>query len=186
MVRAISEDTIRTLKRERPEQFSEALKHILCVTNARLDTAARELGLVGDILQAFSETEIEARERLTKGLLYTHRALDCHAIILVEAHPIIPDLWSYMLDTRFPQTRIAEKAGTEIESLKSAKAPNPSMFRNISHDMHTYKKPLTSIRGTGGYLLLFRKTAFDAMEERVIEHLSPLLSSVFFAARSAR
>ncbi len=98
------------MRNEAKDDYVILLQSVLERTSERMGLANRELGLIHDIVRELSEHTDEGRKGLNAILLFIHKLLRCSAIVLCEAHPDIPNLWTYTFDSRFARTRVLEKA----------------------------------------------------------------------------
>ena len=101
VVRLTRED-IEFLEKESPETLAKFYKHIGDVTSQRLAESGKELALMYESTEKFQEF----RERGAKGLLdaihHIREMLGLRGILAIEEHPLVPDLFVYKYNTKFP------------------------------------------------------------------------------------
>lgn len=98
------------MRSERKDDYIALLHAVLARTRERMNLANCELGLIHDIVREISEHPEAGRKGLNAILSFMHKLFKCSAVVLCEAHPDIPHLWTYTYDSRFARTRVLEKA----------------------------------------------------------------------------
>jgi hypothetical protein len=168
------------MRTEAKDDYVELLRAVLGRTRERMSLANRELGLIHDIVRELSEHTDEGRKGLNAMLSFLHKLLRCSAVVLCEAHPDIPYLWTYTFDSRFARTRVLEKAGDEVRDLSVSKLENRGQFRNIPADHTLYAARLLrpESREIAAAVIFARPSAFSPIETRTLDHFAPTFASI--------
>ena len=128
--------------------------------------------MIYDIMGALATYSSRTGGGLSPFLQSLGRSFPSGMIFFVERHPTV-DMFIYRYDSRFPSTRVYERAGSEIHAaLSSEITEDVSRFRGAPDTYSLHTVPLYKGESLKGFILLASEQPIPAYKVRILRNLS--------------
>ncbi len=162
-----------------PETLVALYKHINNITSLRLAETGRELAVLYELTEKIQEFRDLGQRGMLDAINHLASVLSISAILVIEKHPIVPNLFIYKYNSRFPTVwPMNQKVESEIK-LAEGSYEGPEIMGTKKEDS-IFILPLLSGEKTVGYIVTSRaqNTPLGDGDMRVLKHTGPLLASM--------
>lgn len=155
LVVALTKADIEYLESLDPETLASLYKHINNITSLRLAETGRELAILYESTEKIQEFRDRGQRGMLDAINHLGNVLSINSIIVIEKHPIVPDLFIYKYNSRFPTVwPMNQKVESNIK-LEEGEYTGPEILGTKQGDS-IFMMPLQSGEKVVGYIVTSR------------------------------